>query len=225
MVDKILSPYFTDFQSTTLKNPSRNLPRMYSGKNSPYPLSLSVALVAMNAASYAVVGVFIFYFVPLYVGGGIVRFWPQVFVPGVFAVVFGPTVGGLGAAIGIFINDMFIHGDALLSLIVGVPANFIMFYLIGFFTKRKLTTFRYLAGGIVGNAAGCLWIGMTLWAFTQYIAAVGTMGPGASATVGLFVAATTFLAQIPFVVLAVPPVVYAIARVYPDMMVQSRVSR
>jgi len=194
-------------------------------KNSPYPLSLTLALSAMNAASYAAVGVFVSYFVPLYVGGGIVRFWPPVLVPGVFAVVFGPTVGGLGAAIGIFISDMFLHGNALLSLMVGVPANFIMFYLTGLFTKRKLTLVRYLAGGILGNAAGCLWIGVTLWAFTQYITPVGTMGPGASVTAGLFVAATTFLAQIPFVVLLVPPIVYAVARIYPDMMVQSRQTR
>jgi len=198
---------------------------MGSGRNSPYPLSLTLALVAMNAASYAAVGVFVSYFVPLYVGGGIVRFWPPVIVPGVFAVIFGPMVGGLGAAIGIFISDMFLHGNALLSLIVGVPANFIMFYLTGLFTKRRLTMVRYLSGGVLGNAAGCLWIGMTLWAFTQYISAVGTMGPGTSVTAGLLVAATTFLAQIPFVAFAVPPIVYAVARVYPEMMVQSRLTR
>jgi len=44
-------------------------------------------------------------------------------------------------------------------------------------------------------------------------------------TAGLLVAATTFLAQIPFVVFAVPPIFYAVARVYPEMMVQSRLAR
>ena len=43
-----------------------------------------------------------------------------------------------------FISDLVIHGNALLSLTVGVPANFICFYLIGALSKRdfnwKLTS-------------------------------------------------------------------------------------
>ena len=41
---------------------------------------------------------------------GVVRFWPAVVVPAVFATLFGPWVGGLGAAIGILISDILIHG-------------------------------------------------------------------------------------------------------------------
>ena len=73
---------------------------------------------------------------PLMIFG--VRFWPQVFVPAVFSVLFGPWVGGVGAAIGIFLADT-IYGthDALLSLLVGVPANFIGFFVIGWLTNHE----------------------------------------------------------------------------------------
>ena len=68
---------------------------------------------------------------------GVVRFWPAVIIPALFSVIFGPLIGGLGAAIGIFISDLVIHGNALLSLTVGVPANFIGFYLIGVLSRRN----------------------------------------------------------------------------------------
>jgi len=69
---------------------------------------------------------------------GIVRFWPVVIIPAVFAYLFGPLVGGLGAAIGIFVSDMLIHGDPLLSLSVGVPANFLGFYTVGYLSRREV---------------------------------------------------------------------------------------
>ena len=98
-------------------------------------LSKLIALVAMNASLYAVLGYagYLGLFAPVL---GVVRFWPSVFVPGLFAVLFGELVGGLGAAIGIFISDMIIHGNALLSLTVGVPANFLGFYTVGYLYRR-----------------------------------------------------------------------------------------
>jgi len=94
-----------------------------------------LALTAINAALYAVIGYasYLGIFTPVV---GVVRFWPSVFVPGLFAVLFGEAVGGLGAAIGIFISDMAVHGNALLSLTVGVPANFLGFYTVGYINKR-----------------------------------------------------------------------------------------
>jgi hypothetical protein len=100
------------------------------------PMSLQLATTAINAALYAAVGALWTVF-PITVFG--VRFWPQVFVPGAFAVLFGPWTGGVGAAIGIFIADvLYGHHDALLSLIVGVPSNFLMFFLIGWITHKDL---------------------------------------------------------------------------------------
>jgi len=104
-----------------------------SGK--PRPRSLELALAAMCAALYALVGwlSYLGVFTPVL---GVVRFWPSVFVPAVFAIAFSPYVGGVGAAIGIFISDMMIHGNTLLSLTVGVPANFVAFYLTGVLYRR-----------------------------------------------------------------------------------------
>jgi hypothetical protein len=55
-------------------------------------------------------------------------------------------VGGLGAAIGIFIRDMFVHGNAALSLVAGVPANFIVFFIIGYMAFRTISLKQALAG-------------------------------------------------------------------------------
>jgi hypothetical protein len=52
--------------------------------------------------------------------------------------LFGPWVGGVGAAIGIFLADVIYgHHDALLSLLVGVPSNFIGFFVIGWLTNHE----------------------------------------------------------------------------------------
>ncbi|MEM3031716.1 MAG: hypothetical protein QXK39_02235, partial [Nitrososphaerota archaeon] len=82
--------------------------------------SLETALIAINAALYAGVGymTFLGIFAPVV---GTVRFWPVVVIPALFAVVFTPRIGALGAGLGIFISDLVIHGDAVLSLTVGVP--------------------------------------------------------------------------------------------------------
>ncbi|QOJ79747.1 hypothetical protein IG193_02505 [Infirmifilum lucidum] len=98
-----------------------------------------MSLVVINATLYAVLGylTFLGVFAPVV---GTVRFWPSVFIPAVFAIAFSPLIGGLGAAIGIFISDMLIHGNALLSLSVGVPANFLGFYAVGLTYRRVKST-------------------------------------------------------------------------------------
>ena len=99
------------------------------------PISLKLIMTAANAAVYAGIGALWTLF-PLLVFG--VRFWPQVFAPAVFAVLFGPWVGGVGAGIGIFIADvLYGHHDALLSLLVGVPSNFVGFYVVGWLSNHE----------------------------------------------------------------------------------------
>jgi hypothetical protein len=108
------------------------------------PMSLQLVTTAMNAAVYAGVGALWTVF-PVTVYG--IRFWPQVFVPATFSVLFGAWTGGVGAAIGIFLADVIYgHHDALLSLLVGVPSNFLGFFIIGWLTNRSqaATTKRVL---------------------------------------------------------------------------------
>ena len=97
--------------------------------------SLEASLIAVNAALYAAFGylTYLGIFAPIF---GTVRFWPAVIIPAVFSILFSPRIGGAGAAIGIFISDILIHGNPLLSLTVGVPSNFTAFYLIGWLARR-----------------------------------------------------------------------------------------
>jgi uncharacterized membrane protein len=97
--------------------------------------SSEIAVIGICAALYAVIG-FLTSF-GLSVGG--VAFYPAVVVPAIFSVLFGPWVGGIGAAIGIFIRDVIYHGDPLLSLIAGVTSNFAMFFLLGYFSHKDIS--------------------------------------------------------------------------------------
>jgi hypothetical protein len=119
----------------------------------PMLKALDITLIAINAALYAAIGYVlyaIFPFVCPTVGG--VRFWPVVVIPATFSVLFGPIVGGGGAAIGIFISDMLIHGDPLLSLTAGVTSNFVCFGLIGYLSRMNLNWKKAFSGLGVGIA-------------------------------------------------------------------------
>jgi uncharacterized membrane protein len=98
--------------------------------------TIQVAAFALNAALYVALGVLLSTVIPISFGG--VRFWPQVIVPAVFAVIFGPWVGGFGAATGIFINDMILGGDPILSVMAGITSNFLGFWLIGYIANKNI---------------------------------------------------------------------------------------
>lgn len=115
--------------------------------------TLEVAMAGVGAALYAAIGYLSFAIFPVFAPVvGIVRFWPVVFIPAVVAVLFGPLAGGTSAAIGIFISDVFIHGDPFLSLTVGVPSNFVGFYLVGLISRRNLSWRK----AVVGLGVGCV---------------------------------------------------------------------
>ena len=97
--------------------------------------TLDVVAFALNAALYVVTGIIFYTILPLSFGE--VRFWPQVIIPAVFAVIFGPWVGGFGAALGIFVNDLVLNNNPLLSLLAGVTSNFVAFWLIGYISNQK----------------------------------------------------------------------------------------
>ena len=226
--------------------------------------SLFAALTSMCAALYAVLGYlsYLGLFTPVI---GVVRFWPVVFVPAVFSVAFHPLVGGAGAAIGIFISDMVIHGNALLSIVAGVPANFLCFYIIGYLSKKHRDTkylativpnvavlglctvaYKYklldelvvityatavivalaialvisaknkkwksfMAASSIGLLVGSLWIGVTVWAFSQVF-----ILPGGAKNLALpaIVAWTlwVYCTEIPFLYLLAPPVLETLKR-------------
>jgi hypothetical protein len=126
--------------------------------------ALQVATASLNAALYAALGALWTLF-PVTIFG--VRFWPQVFVPGAFAVLFGPWVGGVGAAVGIFIADVvYGHHDALLSLFVGVPSNFVMFSVLGFLSQRSPKGAARYGNIVAGVAAPTIIAAYGVYAFS-----------------------------------------------------------
>ena len=116
--------------------------------------TMDVAMIGVSAALYAIVGILTNLGIVTPVVG-VVKFLPAVVVPGIFAVLFGRWVGGIGAAIGIFISDMIQpgHGIALLSLTVGCTSNFACFYLIGLISRRKIKWRDLFVILIVGSVA------------------------------------------------------------------------
>jgi len=126
--------------------------------------ALQVAMASLNAALYAATGALWTLF-PVTLFG--VRFWPQVFVPGAFAVLFGPWVGGVGAAVGIFIADVvYGHHDALLSLLVGVPSNLVGFALLGYLSRKPLKSAARVGSITAGVAAAVILVAYGAYAFS-----------------------------------------------------------
>jgi len=109
--------------------------------------STDVAVIGVCAALYAVVGRLTDFGVT-FIG---VAFWPAAVIPAIFAVLYGPWVGGIGAAIGIFARDMLFHGDPLLSLLAGVTSNFVMFFIIGYFSRKSLDWRELLASAALAG--------------------------------------------------------------------------
>ncbi len=118
---------------------------------STHSKTLRLTMSALNGALYAGVGLLTYLgiFAPIV---GVVRFWGiPVVVPAVFAALFGPFVGGVGASIGVFISDMVVHGNALLSLAVGVTSNYVMFHLIGWISAKEMPS--KLVNAVLGFAS------------------------------------------------------------------------
>lgn len=139
--------------------------------------ALDVAETAICAALYAVIGYLIYLFLPITTPGvGIVRFWPNVVIPAAFAVLFGPFVGGFGAATGIFISDVLIHGDPLLSLGAGVTSNFIGFYLIGYISRKNFNWNKILVALTAVVAAACVGLGYILVTYVSMNAVILFIG-------------------------------------------------
>lgn len=111
---------------------------------------MDLAVIGICAALYAVIGRLIDFFGFTFFG---VAFWPAVFIPAIFAVLYGPWVGATGAAIGIFVRDMLFHGNPLLSLTAGVTSNFIVFFIIGYFSIREFNFKKLLLAATLTGIA------------------------------------------------------------------------
>ena len=235
-----------------------------------------IAVIGICSALYAVFGILTGYINFYGIG-----FLPAVIIPAVFAVLFGPWVGGTSGAIGIFIRDMFVHGNAPLSLVAGVPPNFILFFLIGYLSARNISlkqalagvsiaavgllvpsivflpdiaayaglsneafllTFvltiivslaviaviairwkewrSYAIGAVVGQIAGGLLLSVTVWAVSPLF--IGFFGAPIEAIYILPIFVWTVATEIPFLLLAGPPIIKTIQKAFPTLKCRNR---
>ncbi|MDR2700539.1 MAG: ECF transporter S component [Nitrososphaerota archaeon] len=154
--------------------------------------SRDITVIAICSALYAVVG-YLTGFISFYGIG----FLPAVVIPAVFAALYGPWVGGISGAIGIFLRDMLVHGNAPLSLVAGVPPNFVLFFLIGYLYTKSISLKQVLT--CVSLAA----VGLLVFSIFSIVfpSDVAVVTGGISSGVFLFISALTIVVSL--VVIAV----------------------
>lgn len=141
------------------------------------------------------------------------QFRPAVVIPAVFASLFGPVVGGLGAAIGTLISDSTVHGQLdVRSLVSAVPGNFVGFYLFGWLMKRRFGWSNYVKTSqitlILANA-------MVAFFYAYYRTFVDASYPVAFRDAWVYVSlglvAWWYVTMLPFVVVIGPILIRAVA--------------
>jgi len=119
------------------------------------PKALMLTLISINAALYAVA---ISVTSPIPTPWGVGHFRPGVVIPAFFTVVFGPLIGGLGAAIGCFLGDFALSFFGLttpiLSLVAGVPGNFVGFYALGWLVAKKRSFSSFIVSNFIALLIG-----------------------------------------------------------------------
>jgi len=172
-----------------------------------------VAFTSLGSALYAV-GAYATAYIQSPWGAG--QFRPAVVVPSVFAVLFGPLVGGLSAALGTLVADSLKHVTLYIpSLMAAVPSNFAAFYLLGKLVENRFRWPRFIASSVLALAVGN---GMCAALYTLYKAAIGSIP--AQLVPGLSVGLTVwwFSTMLPFQLLAVPPILKALAKALPQLV-------
>ena len=129
-----------------------------------------ISLISVNAALYAVA---ITLTSPIPTPWGVGHFRPGVVIPAVFTVIFGPIVGGVGAAIGTFIGSFILSlfglSTPLLSLVAGVPGNFIGFYSLGWLLSKRRSLASFILSSFVALFIGNLVAALGVLAYFWFI--------------------------------------------------------
>jgi len=185
--------------------------RATSRQARPLGPALRIALISISAALYAAA---IGATSPVSTPWGVGQFRPGVVFPAVFAVIYGPLIGGAGAAVGTFVGDVVFLTPLglttpLLSLIAGVPGNFVGFFLLGWFVRRYSSWFGFVFGSLVSLLVGNF---IAALGVVAYLAVDGWSTFQVDALVGAVFGFTFFwlVTMIPFVIPLVPPLVVAL---------------
>ena len=184
------------------------------------PATLLLVTMAINAALYAV-GSFATAYIPSPWGVG--QFRPAVIIPAFFATIFGPWVGGIGAALGTLIADSVKHGQLYFgSLIAAVPGNFIGFFLFGYVLKKKFNWARFITiANVTLVLANLIVAFLYVFAFKiLYSSAPAYTALSSDALVMLSIGLTIFwfVTMLPFVLLVTPPLIVAVSNAFPSIV-------
>src|SRR5512136_3023416 len=177
--------------------------------NQPWrqPYSLIVIATALNAALYAV-GAYVTSYIPS--PWGIGQFRPAVVIPALFATIFGPWAGGIGAALGTLIADSIKHGGLYFgSLLAAVPGNFVGFFIFGYLLRKKFNWARFVSvTNLTLIIANLIVAFLYVFAFKLlYAPTVAFTQLTSDALVVLSIGLTLFwfVTMLPFVLLVTPP--------------------
>lgn len=183
----------------------------------PRSLALTLSLISISAALYAVA---ISITSPLPTPWGVGHFRPGVVIPAFFTVIFGPLVGGFGAAIGCFIGDFALSffglTTPLLSLIAGVPGNFVAFYLLGWFISKRRSWHSFILSSFVAIVVGNLIAALGVLGYFWFIIpdwASWSINAKLTITLGL-----TFFWVVTMIVFVVPLVPLLVTYIQPSLM-------
>lgn len=180
-------------------------------------VSLEVAQSATCAVLYAM-GFYLTAYTSSPWGSG--QFRPAVVIPAIFATLFGPFVGGIGAALGTLVADSVKHGELYVrSLVSAVPGNFIGFYLFGWLMRRRFSWENF-----VKTSQVTLFISNVIVAFLYVFYRVFVDGsyPVAFADAWIYISlglvAWWYVTMLPFVLLLGPPLIRAVASAFPGLV-------
>lgn len=168
--------------------------------------STRVSVIAITAALYAV-GKWATAYIRTPWGVG--ELLVGVFFPAFMAVVCETMPVAIGAGLGTFIGDFLVSTSPALSLVAGVPANFLAFLLFGWFVKKYKTWPSFVAATVAFVTLGNLIAAVMVYLFAFRL--IGVMIPS-SAILGLTVFWNT--TSIPAVIIAVPLLLRAVRPLY-----------
>ncbi|MEM3462875.1 MAG: ECF transporter S component [Candidatus Bathyarchaeia archaeon] len=181
------------------------------------PSSLKAVSTALCAALYAI-GSYATSYIQSPWGMG--QFRPAVVIPALFATIFGPWVGGIGAAIGTLICDSVKHGGLYMgSLLAAVPGNFIGFFLFGHIVRRGFSWRRFIAASNASLAIGNLIVAfLYVFAYKALYAQALPISMEALTLLSIGLTIFWFITMLPFVLLIAPPIIRAVAISFPSIV-------